>query len=400
MDINKQTQQAGEGSQQIQATNVTIINNNGPTEEQVNERVKKVVKELIPVAIKEYTEEARETANERIAKLENFILPRISQVDGMLESFADPAFQRLLVKAEQEAAVSERNADYELLTELLVCHVQKGDDRKNRAGIIKATEIVDMVDNDALCGLTIINTLESIKPAWGNVSEGLAILNRLYKKLEYMDLPMGIEWLEHLDALGAIRLSSGITTLKKFSEYYPGVLTGYACVGIKKGSEEHKKAVELLSTVNIGLSGLADNCFLDGYVRLEIVNKNHIDSLKIADSEGVHNIRPDEKKIFEFIDLVKNKQEKGITVIVITKNPNDLQFDNPDYANYLICHLKQAGIIVELYENLDNHYALIDQEIVWHGGINLLGRPDIYDNLIRLKSVEIATELLTLDKNE
>ena len=111
MDINKQTQQAGEGSQQIQATNVTIINNNGPTEEQVNERVKKVVSELIPVAIKECTEEARETANERIAKLENCILPRISQVDGMIESFSDPAFQRLLVKAEQEAAASEREAD-------------------------------------------------------------------------------------------------------------------------------------------------------------------------------------------------------------------------------------------------------------------------------------------------
>lgn len=308
MDVNKHTQQAGDNSQQMQANNITIINNNGLTEEQVNERVKKVVNELIPVAIKEYTEEARETANERIAKLENFILPRISQVDGMMESFADPAFQRLLVKAEQEAAVSERDADYELLTELLVCHVQKGDDRKNRAGIIKATEIVDMVDNDALCGLTIINTLESIKPAWGNVSEGLAILNRLYKKLEYMDLPVGIEWLEHLDALGAIRLSSGITTLKKFSEYYPGVLTGYACVGIKKGSEEHKKAVELLSTVNIGLSGLVDNYFLDGYVRLEIVNKNHIDSLKIADSEGVHNIRPDEKKIF---DDIWNMYEKN-----------------------------------------------------------------------------------------
>ena len=47
MDINKQTQQAGEGSQQIQATNVTIINNSGPTEEQV----KKIVNDLIPVAI-------------------------------------------------------------------------------------------------------------------------------------------------------------------------------------------------------------------------------------------------------------------------------------------------------------------------------------------------------------
>lgn len=108
----------------------------------------------------------------------------------------------------------------------------------------------------------------------------------------------------------------------------------------------------------------------------------------------------DEKKIFEFIDLVKNKQEKGVTVIVITRYPNNLQFDNPDYANYLIYHLKMAGIIVELCENLDNHYAIIDQEIVWHGGINLLGRPDIYDNLIRLKSVDVASELLTLDKDE
>ena len=108
----------------------------------------------------------------------------------------------------------------------------------------------------------------------------------------------------------------------------------------------------------------------------------------------------DEKKIFEFIDLVKNKQEKGISVIVITGNPSDLQFDNPDYANYLIYHLKQAGIIVELYENLDNHYAIIDQEIIWYGGINLLGRPNIYDNLIRLKSIDVATELLMLGRIE
>ena len=128
MDINKHTQQAGDNSQQMQANNITIINNNGLTEEQVNERV----------AIKGCTEEARETANERITKLENCILPKISQVDGMIESFRDPAFQRVLVKAEQEAAVSERNADYELLTELLVCHVQKGTERKNRVGIEKA----------------------------------------------------------------------------------------------------------------------------------------------------------------------------------------------------------------------------------------------------------------------
>lgn len=202
MDINKQTQQAGEGSQQIQATNVTIINNSGPTEEQV----KKIVNDLIPVAIKEYTEEARETANERIAKLENCILPRISQVDGMIESFSDPAFQRLVVKAEQEAAASEREADYDLLTELLVYHVQKGDNRKNRAGVLKATEVVDLIDNNALCALTIMNTVETIRPSLGDVMQGMYVLSEIYSKLEYADLPEGIDWMEHLELLGAIRL--------------------------------------------------------------------------------------------------------------------------------------------------------------------------------------------------
>ncbi len=309
MDVNKQSQQAGEGSQQIQATNVTIINNNGPTEEQVNERVKKVVSELIPVAIKECTEEARETANERIAKLENCILPRISQVDGMIESFSDPAFQRLLVKAEQEAAASEREADYDLLTELLVYHVQKGDNRKNRAGVLKATEIVDLIDNTALCALTIMNTVETIGPRFGDVMQGMYVLSEIYSKLEYADLPEGIDWMEHLDILGAIRLTSNIK-LKKFEEYYTRVLDGYACVGIRKESEEYKSAVELLKLIKIGEYGLRNNIFLDGYVRLDLVNKAHIDDLLISNSEGVHKIKTEEKNVFNQIWNMYEKNEK------------------------------------------------------------------------------------------
>mgnify|MGYP000333909763 FL=1 len=290
MDINKQTQQAGEGSQQIQATNVTIINNSGPTEEQV----KKIVNDLIPVAIKEYTEEARETANERIAKLENCILPRISQVDGMIESFSDPAFQRLLVKAEQEAAASEREADYDLLTELLVYHVQKGDNRKNRAGVLKATEVVDLIDNNALCALTIMNTVETIRPSLGDVMQGMYVLSEIYRKLEYADLPEGIDWMEHLELLGAIRLSRNIK-LNKFEDFYARALNGYACVGIRKESEEYKSAVELLKSIKIGEYGLRNNIFLDGYVRLDLVNKAHIDDLLISNSEGVHKIKTEEK---------------------------------------------------------------------------------------------------------
>ena len=34
--------------------------------------------------------------------------------------------------------------------------------------------------------------------------------------------------------------------------------------------------------------------------------------------------------------------------------------------------------------------------LVWHGGVNLLGSDDIWDNLIRIKSPIVAAELLEL----
>ena len=39
---------------------------------------------------------------------------------------------------------------------------------------------------------------------------------------------------------------------------------------------------------------------------------------------------------------------------------------------------------------------MIDRKLVWHGGMNLLGQADIYDNLLRVKNEEVAAELLTM----
>ena len=35
--------------------------------------------------------------------------------------------------------------------------------------------------------------------------------------------------------------------------------------------------------------------------------------------------------------------------------------------------------------------------IVWHGGMNLLGKEDAWDNLIRVKDAKAASELLALE---
>ena len=86
--------------------------------------------------------------------------------------------------------------------------------------------------------------------------------------------------------------------------------------------------------------------------------------------------------------MIKDRQEKGVSVNVFTK-----QADDP-YTNNLIDLLYGNGVFVEVYPALDSYFAVIDQEIVWHGGINLLGKSNIYDSLMRVKSNTIAAELI------
>ena len=53
---------------------------------------------------------------------------------------------------------------------------------------------------------------------------------------------------------------------------------------------------------------------------------------------------------------------------------------------------------VRIQENENEHFAVIDRHIVWHGGMNLLGKADAWDNLIRLESEQAAEELLELSE--
>jgi hypothetical protein len=58
--------------------------------------------------------------------------------------------------------------------------------------------------------------------------------------------------------------------------------------------------------------------------------------------------------------------------------------------------MKDVGIIVRFTENETEHFAVIDQLLVWHGGMNLLGKEDVWDNLMRVKDIKVAAELLEM----
>lgn len=44
----------------------------------------------------------------------------------------------------------------------------------------------------------------------------------------------------------------------------------------------------------------------------------------------------------------------------------------------------------------DQGERIINDELVWHGGMNLLGKVDAWDNLMRIRNHQVAAELLEI----
>ena len=101
-------------------------------------------------------------------------------------------------------------------------------------------------------------------------------------------------------------------------------------------------------------------------------------------------------KVDRLIQLVKTRQEAGVSVTVITMNPESQGFDDTIELYILIDEMKRNGIMVRLTAEDTEHYAVIDRHLVWHGGMNLLGKADAWDNLIRVENTQAAAELLEM----
>lgn len=101
-------------------------------------------------------------------------------------------------------------------------------------------------------------------------------------------------------------------------------------------------------------------------------------------------------KVERLIRLVKPRQEAGVSVTVITVSPEYQGFEDTIEIHILMEEMKRNGIMVRTTDEDSEHYAVIDRKLVWHGGMNLLGKADAWDNLIRVESVQAAAELLEM----
>ena len=101
-------------------------------------------------------------------------------------------------------------------------------------------------------------------------------------------------------------------------------------------------------------------------------------------------------KVDAFIKLIKHRQEDGVKLTVITLNPEGYPEEKIKDTKRLVEILKNCGIRVKLQEHMHEHFAIIDDEIVWYGSMNFLSRAKVDDNLMRVKSKDAAQELLEM----
>ncbi len=97
-----------------------------------------------------------------------------------------------------------------------------------------------------------------------------------------------------------------------------------------------------------------------------------------------------------FINVITPRLEKGVNITIITLDPDENYLENVNTVNELLKEMKDIGIHIVLKNEIYERFAVIDQDLVWHGGMNLLGKTDVNDNLIRIYNNDVASELLEL----
>lgn len=217
-----QSQKGGEGSQQIQVAGNLVLG--------VDEtRAKEIAISTARQVISEYTDEAIALVQGRIDDLDSRVIETLER-KNQLDAFADPGFQRTYKKAQHSAAASERATDYDLLAAMLSDRAANPTNRQAIAGVERAIEIVDLVDEQALRAVTIIEALRKWSPNSHEAETGLNVLETLFLNLLDGPLPTGMDWADHLDILDVLRLNT-MTELRNFEDYFPSRVIGYVAAG-------------------------------------------------------------------------------------------------------------------------------------------------------------------------
>ena len=135
------------------------------------------------------------------------------------------------------------------------------------------------------------------------------------------------------------------------------------------------------------------NAIYDGDNYREIFHRDLIDANKnvIISSPAISG-----PKVNELINMLREKQMAGVQVTIVTWTPDSYGFGDAAYWMQLHEDMRSTGFYIKTVEEHCDRFAVIDQEVVWYGNINLLAKDRADDSIMRVMSKEIAGELMEI----
>ena len=86
----------------------------------------------------------------------------------------------------------------------------------------------------------------------------------------------------------------------------------------------------------------------------------------------------------------------GVQITIVTWMPDSYGFGDAAYWMQLHEDMRKAGFYIKTVEEYCDRFAVIDQEVVWYGNINLLAKDKIDNSIMRVMSKDIAGELMEI----
>lgn len=316
--MENKTNQAIKGNNNVQQhVNNQVINQyniSGVTQQQVHAISTQTALEIC----REYCTLSSNQINQRLADFEEKTINRIANVEHSLNEFSNPSFVWQYKQAQIQAAITGDDNHYTLLCELLVHRINRKDNTYSQTGVDGAIKIVSELSDSTLSALTILCCiLRSIHPRSPFIEEGLKTMDDLYGSIiKESILPTGYEWLDQLDILQAIRIDN-ISSFSKFSQIAAQIFDCYVSLGIKKESENYKKALELQE--KIGETMLTINPLSPDYVKFSF-SKNEISKLIITlnDKEIPLSSIPEIEQIFNLYDTENSALQNDVLAKFMT----------------------------------------------------------------------------------
>lgn len=97
--------------------------------------------------------------------------------------------------------------------------------------------------------------------------------------------------------------------------------------------------------------------------------------------------------ITKWMDAMQLALRNGVTVRVVTRPQGDQGSPLDEDAGELIESLRESGCTVELRSRMHEKLAMIDEQVLWHGSLNILSHRDTTESMLRLLGTSTCDEI-------